>query len=186
MENGITNFLSIVGTNSLDDIITIKNFITRLIKAVLEGFEKDSFWLDIRVTIPNDNWKVPRWHTDGKFYDIQNIDKPNYKFVMAPKGPGTLFSECTNKNIRNKFFEMLKLQGNDYKNLSNRRLNDDLIKNFNIVKCKQNQGAIFMTGNHQFSAIHSEPDFNDSRIFISILPGTKSEILELKDRWDKK
>lgn len=53
-----------------------------------------------------------------------------------------------------------------------------------IIKSKNNEGIIFYANTHT-SAIHSEPKIDSDRIFISILPGTKKEIMDLKDRFTK-
>lgn len=183
LEENITKFLTEIGTNSLNDIGVLKDFIIRLLYSVLEGFEKNSFWLDIRVTLPNDQWIVPRWHNDGKFYTTQTVDQPNYKFIMTIKGPGTLFATCdepTKKEFRELAFS---LREHDPFNIEYREKMDKIIKKCMLFQAKQNQGAIFATGNPSIAAIHSEPNMNESRIFISILPGTIEEINELKLRW---
>ena len=54
------------------------------------------------------------------------------------------------------------------------------------IKLTNNQGAVFITFYQKnnidditMRAIHSEPDINEQRLFISILPGTHNEINEL-------
>ena len=40
-------------------------------------------WLEIRSMIPNENFKIPRWHTDNWFY---RETKPQYKIASVLKG----------------------------------------------------------------------------------------------------
>lgn len=53
-----------------------------MLYAVLKGFDRDGFWLDIRVTVPNDKWIVPRWHSDGKFYNLDKHDQLTNKILI--------------------------------------------------------------------------------------------------------
>jgi hypothetical protein len=55
-----------------------------------------------------------------------------------------------------------------------------------IIQVKNNQGVIFYAESGGIGgALHSEPKFDENRIFISILPGTKDNIEGLKKRWNR-
>ena len=42
---------------------------------------------------------------------------------------------------------------------------------------------MFIMGDKTIGAIHSEPKIDESRIFISIVPGSHDQIQELYNRW---
>ena len=63
-----------------------------------------------------------------------------------------------------------------------------LAKKYLIYKQHQlltNQGLIFLNSQNKSPLIHSEPKIDVSRIFISILPGTEEDVLNLKKRWKR-
>jgi len=127
IDKEVYDYYASIGQNTFDDISIIKDYTIRLVYAVIEGFEKDSFWLDIRASIPNDSYKIPRWHIDGKFYDITNREKPNYKFITTPKGPGTLFAQC-DEDYKKKFFEKFLTNAEAQIEIDNRTMLDTIVK----------------------------------------------------------
>ena len=46
-------------------------------------------------------------------------------------------------------------------------------------------GAIYIVGT-KYAAVHSEPPIHEERLFLSIVPGSKSEIQELYNNWHPK
>ena len=86
------------------------------------------------------------------------------------------------------FQEFIELYQNLYKNydfknrnreieLQNRKILDEKLLKYKTVHPTQYQGVIFKVGRN--GAVHSEPDMNSNRLFLSIVPGSKDEILEL-------
>ena len=61
-------------------------------------------WVDIRTTLPNTYFKIPRWHIDG--YNSS-------KFVTLLQGPGTLVIKDSDKESRKIFFEIHKKRGDE-------------------------------------------------------------------------
>ena len=115
------------------------------------------------------------------------------------KGPGTLFIKKSKKV--NKIYEENNEQiFDEYKKLSEKTSNEfnevidnkyqkilaNKLKDIKSNQLKSNQGLIFLVGKNNlgYSLLHSEPKIDTPRIFISILPGSKSEILELQKRWN--
>ena len=47
------------------------------------------------------------------------------------------------------------------------------------------QGAVFNVGDPIHAAVHSEPEFDSARWFMSVVPGSRSQIMGLKQRWQK-
>ena len=60
------------------------------------------------------------------------------------------------------------------------------LANEKVIQVKNTQGVIFFAGNPmEKAALHSEPPNDASRLFISILPSTETNIKDLKERWNK-
>lgn len=174
---GLQDFL---GKNTKKCIDTVYILIQRITNDVLKAYKKDYCWLTVRISLPNNSYDIPRWHTDGNFYDSIKKNEKQSKFIITLKGPGTLLIN-PDDDTRDKFSSL-----NTHKILTKdeiRMKGYDLLKNENIIKAN-NQGIIFFVGNVELAAIHSEPPINEKRIFLSILPGHESEINELKKRWN--
>jgi len=189
--------------NTNENITIIKEIIYKLIKKIIKSFMTDYFWISIRINLPNNEFKIRRWHYDGIFF-INNKNALQAKFVTVLKGPGTIFlknekaTEIYNKletYIRNKNKEKLIDKNTDIKTIIEiekkyRPLYEKALKVIKEYQLKNNQGLIFITnsGNsdlvkHPF--IHSEPNIDKPRFFISILPGSQEDIEALKLRWKK-
>ena len=199
LENLQIESLNKIGNNCIKEVNKMEKLIIKIIKNVLLAYQVDYFWLSIRVTQQNNNYDISRWHKDSLFFPNDN-KQLNSKFITILKGPGTLFIRGTKKvnNIYNelkkkKNDELKKKQTDDYK-LTDKK-NDELIikyrpiiakalDNQTIIQIKNNQGAILFAGKESDKcALHSEPPNNEPRLFISILPGSKINIMELKKRF---
>lgn len=189
----INIFLSKIGNNTKEEIDKLEKIILKLLKKVLDGYQTEYFWMDIRVTTPLKEYYIPRWHQDGPFFGNDIITS---KFATVLKGPGTLLIKSTKKvsNIYNTVQdasreEMRKTNNQDDQikiHYKYRPIYADKLKNEKIIQVKNNQGLIFYANSGGIDgAIHSEPNFDDNRIFISILPGTKDNIESLKKRWNR-
>jgi hypothetical protein len=182
---GLKNFLATIGNNSNDCINTIHNLIIQLTKNVCTAYGKDAVWISLRVSLPNDLFDIPRWHCDGEFYGSVNKNERQSKFIISLIGPGTLLSNPP-KEVRDKFFLIRDMRPvNEEKYQENRMARYNLLKNEKQVKLNNSQAVIFFVGNTETCAIHSEPPIREPRMFLSILPGYKSEIEELKQRWKR-
>ncbi len=197
------NFFSKNGENELKNIKVIEKIIKKITNKVLHGFGSgmDHFWMSVRVTTPNNSFDIPRWHYDGTYF--ANI-KEQAKYAMVLKGPGTLFIKKSKKVIesynkiqdksRKELLELYKklIDPNDFKTqFENQVKNDEKYRpiyakemsKYKIKQVKNNQGVIFWGGqNDNTSALHSEPKIDQPRLFISILPGTKSMIEEREQK----
>ena len=123
--------------------------------------------------MPHDFFNTPRWHTDGYYYAPFNGQQ--YKIACALKGPSTLFCQAPT-DIREKFNELQAKQ-------SSRVMIAELLKDQPILQASTTQAMLFVVGDFQSAAIHSEPPIDQARLFISILPGTHEQIQELYNRW---
>ena len=189
----MNQFLSNIGNNTKACVNNIEKIIIRLIKKVLVSYNMENFWLAIRVTLPSDNYNIPRWHKDGSLFISDENETNIAKFVTTLKGPGTLLIKSTTQinNIYNKLLEKKFKEMDKYKTIEKKIKIDDsfrpiFAKKFSkekIIQVKNNQGVLFYTGNPENNAaLHSEPKFDKSRIFISILPGSYNDIKELQKR----
>jgi hypothetical protein len=171
----LDKFLLDLGQNDKESLIIIQKFIVKLLKKVCDGYDKDSAWLKIGVSLPHHSFDIPRWHTDGRFFEKVEGEFQS-KFVMVIKGPGTLFCD-PNKEIRKKFFDAFIGRAD-----MNKRLElQEILKSEKVIQMPNNQGAIFLVGDQNYSAIHSEPPMTEPRIFISILPGTNKQIIRREE-----
>lgn len=167
--------------------------IEKLVKELVQASGKETAWVTLRPSMPNSEFDLPRWHMDGYFY--RPYDTQQYKFALLLKGPSTLF--CKLSTDHKNAFDILKkkeiqkiVQDENGKiikyeeDMSNRKALAALISSFQtpIATAKPYQGAVFVVGGNN-SAIHSEPPISENRLFLSILPGSKSQIDELRLRW---
>ncbi|MFK7827613.1 MAG: hypothetical protein AB8G05_25940 [Oligoflexales bacterium] len=151
----------------------IKSIITSSILSIsskiVQSLDLDTAWVTIRFTKPNRLFEIPRWHTDGAFYEP--YEATNFKYAAVLKGPGTLFANELNED--------------QMKKISDRIRDNNLISQNQIFSPQFGDGVLFKTGGSKNSAVHSEPHMNEDRIFFSIVPGTYENINELKNRWNK-
>lgn len=72
-----------------------------------------------------------------------------------------------------------------YKTLDNkyRPIYAKAMSKFKILQLDNNQGLVFWGGRDtRLCALHSEPKMDEPRLFISILPSTKENITEWKNK----
>ena len=105
-----------------------------------------------------------------------------YKVAITLKGSGTLFCNIP-KEERKNFTEAVFQEYSH--SLKGREELAKLLNQYKDYESGLYKGAAFVVGDPHNSAVHSEPQINSERIFVSILPGTKEQIKELQDRWNK-
>jgi len=177
----IKEFFKSFGNNSDEDIDTVIKIINRLIDHVILGYKKEHYWINIRIANSNHDWDIPRWHTDGLYIPNGNLAS---KFVTVIKGPGTLLKEDTIESkdifnsIKKEFEEDKSIKNYQEKEKNWRPKYDEKLKDIKTLQLENDDGLIFVTDNinNDIGAIHSEPKMDKSRMFISIVPGTKEDI----------
>ncbi len=168
-----------MGENSSEDLATISNIIGRVSEATQVGLKGESTWTMVRVSLPNNDFEIPRWHPDGKYY--HSISK-QYKLVATVKGAQTRFANAINQK------EVTKLQQQESENYDKNASNPELFNTEDIrirtelaeaVREKeigiQGQAVIYLVG-EDHAVLHSEPHITESRIFFAVLPGSNEEI----------
>lgn len=151
----------------------IANIIDRIVDQVLEELSCETAWVAVRCSKKQDTFVVPRWHIDGDFPQAYATGL-KYKVACALKGPSTLFCNV-DQSLRQKFCEISK--NNNMKGLSRRQLLQELLQSINISSALAGEGTLFLIG--RYGAIHSEPDINQDRIYLGILPGSKEQLQQL-------
>jgi hypothetical protein len=188
LNSNLLIFLQKIGNNDKCEINIIKNIILKLIKKIIRGYNNEFILLNIRIILPNQDFIIPRWHIDN--YNKQ------FKFICVLKGPCTLFiNEYDNEN-RKKFIEInnkmlidltnCKYDLQNIYNIYRRKISDEL-KEAQILQPNNNQGVIFLADyeNIKNSAIHSEPNENTERFFISIICNDQENIEKMKELFER-
>ena len=177
---GLSQFLNRVGENS--NIKPMQTNIENILDTILTEYNKEYFWISIRGSIPNDMFRIPRWHRDGPYFKIITS-----KFITTLVGPPTLYiDDIDSINIYNTInkVEMEERKGKSFEeeikiDAYYRPIYADKIKKYKQLG--EEEGMIL----YPLGLIHSEPDITEPRLFLSILPGTFEQIEELKKRWNK-
>jgi len=166
----------------------------------LDPTETDA-WITIRFQPTSHAFDTPRWHIDGKMFTDGTVPKIQYKIGGALFGPGTLFYDIPPEK-RHSFAEETTDPGIQFYNglvagkdpnvlneewLNARKLVDKKVPQENIVQGSSEFMAVFAVGDPGTSGFHSEPNMSSSgnRMFFSMVPGTKSQIEELRQKFEQ-
>ncbi|MDF3033156.1 MAG: hypothetical protein K0R76_110 [Alphaproteobacteria bacterium] len=164
----VTTYIKSLGNENEKTIETVSKLIQRIIHDCVQASGKETAWVTLRASQANSHFDLARWHIDGYYYQ-PHCDQ--YKFAITLKGAGTLFYKLP-KQMTEQFFTLLQ---EDNRQALAEILNDSRL----VMQGKADQGAIFIVGSDD-AAVHSEPPINEERLFISILPGSKKQIIEWK------
>ena len=161
-----------MGTNRHADTAQIAAVVTRITRTLCATFDKESAWTMVRVSLPNNAFTIPRWHPDGSYF---NTTEKQYKLVYTLKGVATLFGMAKNRVA----FEALMASDPQQHDLAVRsRLDNEIVR---ISTRSVGYGMIFRVGD-EAAVIHSEPDITKPRLFISVVPGSSTQIEEWRLR----
>jgi len=190
-------FFKKIGNNDSKNIEALCKIVSKLAKAVCKGYSTKHAWIDIRVRNPNNDYDIPRWHMDGKFFmnTLEDRKQIQSKFVTVLRGSGTLLVSATKKekeeynrimreNAPKTQEEAMKFYQDEHKQMELRLKTNKVFENKKVKQLKNDEGLIFIVGNDK-ALVHSEPPMNSPRMFISILPGTATQIAGLKKRWNR-
>ena len=186
-ESKTTAFLQSLG-NSEELSLRASKIIKKVVNDIKAAFNVDAAWVAIRSFTETTEFDEPRLHTDGYYY--LPFEGSQYKVAIALKGAGTLFYELP-EDFRNIFKEIQNKQTLDNEK-ENRAKFVKLLEEYSTqTQCftypgETCSGVVFLVGNSDFAAVHSEPPIHSQRLFLSILPGSKKQIQELHDRWGQK
>lgn len=195
----IKEFLTEIGDNNKTQVTNLEKIISNIIKRVLKGYKMKHFWLGIRASMPNNDFDIPRWHKDGRYFPKDENEKKTTKFLTVLKGPGTLLIKSTKKinEIYNKNFEKEKSETSPSSTLEELFKAQDkyrpiLAKELSkhpdgkVIQLKNSEGLVFHTGvNMDEGTLHSEPPIDKPRLFMSIIPSTEENINAFHERQKK-
>lgn len=188
----LTTYFRELGENEEKIITTISKLVARVAEMTIKDFHKESAWVMVRVSLPNDYFDVPRWHSDGQYFETLDSADKTYKLVMTIKGAPTRFGE----KIDPERFDQLMIKSSKNYELNHneaevferedmriRRELSSIIREAEPLK--EGEAAYYLVG-HENAKIHSEPIIDTPRIFMSVVPGSINQVGELKERWNKK
>ncbi|HMQ02006.1 MAG TPA: hypothetical protein PKD79_02985 [Candidatus Doudnabacteria bacterium] len=176
----LDEYLKALGGNSDKVVQSVISAITKPLIRMPSMFDIVSphFGIIVRAVLPNLEFEIPRWHTDGSYF---TASRKIYKLVYTVKGEPTRFAFTANQ----KQFEDLANKQNQFalgsvEDLSIRKKLDSLVTEIELPDF--DHFAVYLVG-HTDAQIHSEPNMTESRVFMSSLIGSESEIEELRRRW---
>jgi hypothetical protein len=166
-ESSLTEQLKTVGINESSIISTLTKAILGVVSRYVKEQQKEEALVYVRVTTPNDDFNIARWHRDGFFF---NPDEEK-KLVFSLKGPVSLIGKAI--SLAN---------FNEEENSLNRLLNDKDLSDPEVMAARERmaqnvtplpppalgQGVVFSVGSES-ATIHSEPPLNEARIFVSVV-----------------
>ncbi len=155
-------FLCKVGAGDAEKIAEL---IHRIAIEVIKASGKETAWVTVRASTASDLFDTPRWHIDGIYYTGSSL-----KFAAALIGSPTLFYRLPTE-MRAVFKESA-----NHREVLAHLLTDP------PVTGEKGEGAFFRVSDDDKGAVHSEPKMIGSRLFFSVLPGTKAEIAEYVER----
>jgi hypothetical protein len=152
--------------------------------------EKTACWLTIRLSHPSDEYKIPRWHQDGRMYDYdegrESVVRSKYGITLL--GPHTLILPASShildtiKNSELKFFPRHNQRGQspteeeyEQAEAEQRAYLAEHYRNEGRIQLEQGQAIRFSWGRDD-SPVHSEPDFVCDRVFMTVLYGSVPEM----------
>jgi len=162
-------FFKEIGNNDSKNIEALCKIVSKLAKAVCKGYSTKHAWIDIRVSNPDNDYDIPRWHTDGNFFMDTPEDRKQIesKFVTVLRGDGTLMVSATKKekeeyerimraNSPKTEEEADKYYKDKQKQMELRLKTNKVFENKKVKQLKNNEGLIFIVGNIDKALIHSE------------------------------
>jgi hypothetical protein len=180
-------------------IMAVAEIIDSIVKKVLAYFKTETAIVILRASLPNNQFAIPRWHTDGNYFGDQQGTQ--CKAAVTLKGPCTLFYNIpkekrqdfahyqTNdptisflpKITKNEMTteDWVKLDGME--KTHRRNIDDFLGDKSKVVSPSLDQGAYFKVGDLNTAAVHSEPHITSNRLFLSVLPGSKKQIQDYEE-----
>lgn len=174
LEFEVREFIKALSKEDQTNAKELSQLIVRLVNEIVQASGQETAWVAVRAFTPTSEYDMPRWHTDG--YYFEPYSGAPYKFALTLKGSPTLFYPLPN-NKKEEFFA-LRRKGTEQNDHNRQALADMLEQSKEVISSAQPyQGAVFVVGSNN-AAVHSEPPIKEERLFISVLPGSKTQIKE--------
>jgi hypothetical protein len=165
---GLAAFLASTTTASRSRARRIADDVAAMTAAVTAMLGGQSAFVIVRTTVDTPKWDVPRWHQDGPYFDSAATGR---KWVMALLGPPTLFCSVP-RDARAR----LERETMGMPSLKDRA---------RVAAYLRARGAVVRQARPGFGTVyryglrgdfHSEPPTHTSRIFVSVIPGTRADV----------
>jgi hypothetical protein len=174
LEPEVSEFIKSVGKGNETSAKDVSQLIMRLVNDILQGSGQETAWVAVRAFTPTSAYDVPRWHTDG--YYFEPYEGNPYKFALTLKGAPTLFYRLPND--KREEFNALQCKGTEQNKYNRQELAALLEMSKEAMSIAEPyQGIVFIVGSDN-AAVHSEPAIKEERLFLSVLPGSKKKIKE--------
>lgn len=160
-----------MGQNDAELVAKIAARVNEITGLVIAASGRETGWVYLRSTVPADTFDIPRWHFDGNYYSVKDLEEIQCKFVLALVGPSTLFYPipCEQRLVvRKRTRDRLYMQ--------------EYCQADKIIAPNRGEGAFFLGSQINWSALHSEPPLHEKRLFMSIVPCETQHIDDLKQR----
>jgi hypothetical protein len=162
--------------------------VSRLTHSTIKAIGCETAWVCLRTFMPETEFTA-RWHRDGRFFIAEDDPVVQHKAVFALKGRLSLFTTIE-EGIMAQFDEVERRLSAAYSAKDKSAIVaiqaelNAFVRPANIVRLQApHQGALFNVGIPERAGVHSEPEFDSARWFMSVVPGSREQILALKQRW---
>jgi hypothetical protein len=160
--------------------VLVARIVSNVTNRAVSIFNAETAWVSLRASLPSSAFDIPRWHMDGYFFRPHSDQR---KIVVTLRGATTLFSRLTGE-WRHAFRECARCYQDAPMALRGREELATIVNaSGGFETAGEMQGTIFVVGDCDRAAVHSEPMIHSERLFLSILPGSRAQIRELRERW---
>lgn len=172
-EREVAAFLSEIGPNESELVQQVARRINNIVHQIMAVSGKETAWVCLRASIPNDKAENYLWHMDGHYYSSPK-EEIQYKFGLTLIGPSTLFYPIpqADKEQRRDFWS----------NMTHRQYIRELCPLENVIASERGTGMFFMSADKFRAAVHCEPPIDRPRLFFSIVPCSEPQLAELKEK----
>lgn len=183
----LAGYFEKLGNNSEETIRGISGLVVRIGGNMAQGLHKEASWVCVRTSLPSDEYDIPRWHTDHRYF---KSEEPIYKLVFTIKELPTRFAEKIDiEKYRQAGAGYSRNYGLNFQNNPEEFKKEDMRIRKEIIPTvkeigpfSKEQAVIYLVGNKD-AKVHSVPKIDQPRIFMSVVVGSFDEINEWKERF---
>lgn len=186
---GLSAHLIQLEGNTEATIISLSRLVARVASLVEKDLRKEAVWAMVRVTLPSDDFDIPRWHQDG--YYMRQDEGEEYKLVFTIKGPQSRFAEivdeegyrsCAKEDVTN----VSEHEGNFdvyfQEDVRIKRALERTVMESDTIP--EGRATFYRVGNGG-AKVHSEPPLHEPRIFMSVVAGSLEQVEEFRKRYER-
>ncbi len=160
----LQHFITSLSDSNIAIAKTVAQLVPRLVQKVLAILDQETAWVTMRAFTPVTVFKEPRWHSDSHYYPPTG---EQYKVAITLHGAQTLFYDIASE--QRKTLEPI---------CQNKRELTKIVDLSRVISPSFGQGSIFIVGSDH-APIHSEPNIDGKRLFLSMIPGSNAQIKTL-------